>query len=85
MALAVVWVVVLLGSVELAACVCAYLMFMRMHVCGQADGGLLRVHACMLACMHLCLHAFVQDHMWMSAAGSVCVEGHCGVFMTEVA
>lgn len=52
MALAVVWVVVLLGSVELAARVCAHFMFMCVCVYGWADGGALRVHVCMLAFMH---------------------------------
>ncbi len=86
MALAVVWVVVLLGSVELAACVSAYLMLM--HVCGWADGGGGRwhVHVCTLARMHSCPHAFVHDDVWMSAAGScLCVRGSCTVFMRETA
>lgn len=82
MALAVVWVVVLLGSVELAACVCAYLMFMWvcMYVCMLGEG-----IACtwMHARMHLRLHAFVQDNMWVSAAASVCVSKEAAEFSWE--
>lgn len=36
--------------------------------------GALHLHVCTLACMHSCLHAFVHDNVWMSAAGSVCVS-----------
>lgn len=53
-AVAVVWVAVLLGSVELAACVCAYVMCLCMQ-CG--------------CCVYKwpCVHCYVA---WMSAAGS---------------
>lgn len=55
MASAVVWVVVLLGSLELAACVQVYLMLMcsYVYVDGQKGGG--GVHECTLACQHLCM------------------------------
>lgn len=62
MALAVVWVVVLLGSVELAASVCA--CFRLVSLCGGPMGG-----SCMYtyALMHTRLHTFVQEKTAMSA------------------
>lgn len=64
MAVAVVWVAVLLGSVELEA-FCAHLMFTCVCVCvgGRMEG---------VACT--CKHAFMlYNIVRMSAAGSACV------------
>lgn len=58
MALAVVWVAVLLGSVELAASVCAYMMFMC--ICMYV-GGQMEVVAC--SRLHVCMHAFVHSNI----------------------
>lgn len=62
MALAVVWVVVLLGSVELAACVCACF-----RLCLYVGGPVWRGGACTYALMRLCQHAFMQKNIEMSA------------------
>lgn len=54
MALAVVWVLVLSGSVELAACVCACFR-------SESMGGQCRM--CRYALLHSCLNAFVQENV----------------------
>lgn len=67
MALAVVWVVVLLGSVELAACVCACFR-LCVYVGGPRGGGGGGGHcACAYALMRLGQHAFMQKNTEMSA------------------
>lgn len=63
MALAVVWVLVLSGSVELAACVCACFR-------SESMGGQYRM--CRYALLHSCLDAFVQENVEKSVAWSVC-------------
>lgn len=78
MTLAVVWVVVLLGSVELAACVCACFRFMLMDL-----WGMLRVH--------ICTHAFVparicaEEHRDEFCVICLWVKRRCRVSMREMA
>lgn len=66
MAVAVVWVVVLLGSVELAASVCMLWVYTCMW------GGIVgRVSACMHALMHSQLHTLMHSHGCLSEGQSL--------------